>query len=185
MWADAGVHKDVRLFSRPVVLKPWRRDPGPSQNAVKGCCIRLHAPPTSHMPHPLHRGIRPPYPKWVTRLSWAYQCLGFEGETCHSGQSCLEQPKRVMKQHKGWPADDASREPSRGQHPQASYLSPDREISFMPLRVGWHQAVRVFPPGITRERHMKPPGPDLIGGHWSLSSPMESHLPWLALTHER
>jgi hypothetical protein len=30
------------------------------------------------------------------------------------------------------------------QHPQASYLSHDRELSFTPLHVGWHRAVRVF-----------------------------------------
>jgi hypothetical protein len=34
----------------------------------------------------------------------------------------------------------------------------------MPLRVGWHLDIRVFLLGITRERHLKPPDPDLIGG---------------------
>jgi hypothetical protein len=29
-------------------------------------------------------------------------------------------------------------------HPQDLYLSPSREVSFMPLRAGWHLAVRVF-----------------------------------------
>jgi hypothetical protein len=41
-------------------------------------------------------------------------------------------------------------------HPQASYLSPNREVSFTPLRVGWHLAIRIFPPGITQERRLKP-----------------------------
>jgi hypothetical protein len=27
----------------------------------------------------------------------------------------------------------------------------------MPLRVGWHRAIWVFPLGITQERHVKPP----------------------------
>jgi hypothetical protein len=49
-------------------------------------------------------------------------------------------------------------------HSQALYLTPSWEVSFMPLCVGWHLAVRVFPPGITWERHLKPPDPDLIGG---------------------
>jgi hypothetical protein len=49
-------------------------------------------------------------------------------------------------------------------HPQASYLSPEWELSFTPLYVGWHLAVRVFPPGITRERRLKAPGLDLIAG---------------------
>jgi hypothetical protein len=49
-------------------------------------------------------------------------------------------------------------------HPQALYLSPTREVSFTPLRVGWHLAIQVFPPGITRERCLKPLGPDLIRG---------------------
>jgi hypothetical protein len=38
-------------------------------------------------------------------------------------------------------------DPSKGtRHPQASYLSlsPDREVSFTPLHVVWHRAVRVF-----------------------------------------
>jgi hypothetical protein len=55
----------------------------------------------------------------------------------------------------------------------------------MPLRVGWHLAIRVFPPGITWEKHMKSPGPDLIGRHWPLSSPMERHFSWLTLTREQ
>jgi hypothetical protein len=57
------------------------------------------------------------------------------------------------------------RGPIKGtQHPQALYLSPRREVSFLPLRVGWHLAIRVFLIGITWESHLKPPGPDLIGG---------------------
>jgi hypothetical protein len=55
----------------------------------------------------------------------------------------------------------------------------------MPLCVGWHRAVQVFPPWITQERWLKPPGLDLTGGHYPLSGPMERHLPWPALTHER
>jgi hypothetical protein len=35
----------------------------------------------------------------------------------------------------------------------------------MPLRVGWHRAVRVFPLGITRERRLKPPSSDLARGY--------------------
>jgi hypothetical protein len=46
----------------------------------------------------------------------------------------------------------------RTRDPQASYLSPDRVVSFTPLYVGWHLAIRVFPSGITREGHLKPPG---------------------------
>jgi hypothetical protein len=34
----------------------------------------------------------------------------------------------------------------------------------MPLRVGWHLVVRVFPLGISRERRLKPPNPYLIEG---------------------
>jgi hypothetical protein len=34
----------------------------------------------------------------------------------------------------------------------------------MPLRVGWHQAIEVSPPGSTWERRLKPHGPDLTGG---------------------
>jgi hypothetical protein len=34
----------------------------------------------------------------------------------------------------------------------------------MPLRVGWHQVIWGFPPGITWERNLKPSGPDLARG---------------------
>jgi hypothetical protein len=55
----------------------------------------------------------------------------------------------------------------------------------MPLRVGWHRAIRVFLPGITQERCLKPPGLDLTGGGLEpLSDPMKRHLPRLALTRE-
>jgi hypothetical protein len=37
----------------------------------------------------------------------------------------------------------------------------------MPLCVGWHLDIRIFPSGITRERHLKPPSLDLIG--WALA----------------
>jgi hypothetical protein len=43
------------------------------------------------------------------------------------------------------------------QHTQASYLSSSREVSFVPLRVGYYLAVRVFPIGITQESRVKPP----------------------------
>jgi hypothetical protein len=39
-----------------------------------------------------------------------------------------------------------------------------QKIPTTPLRVGWHLAVQVFPPGITRDSRLKPPGSDLIGG---------------------
>jgi hypothetical protein len=42
-------------------------------------------------------------------------------------------------------------------YPQALYLSPNWEVSFMPLRVGWHLAVLVSPLGITWGNRMKPP----------------------------
>jgi hypothetical protein len=56
----------------------------------------------------------------------------------------------------------------------------------MPLRVVWHQVVRVFRPRITRERRSKLPSLDLTGGGGAsaLTGPMERHLPWQALTHE-
>jgi hypothetical protein len=56
----------------------------------------------------------------------------------------------------------------RTQHLQAFYLSPDQEVSFPPLYVGWHLAIWNFPPGITQESHLKPPDPNLTswwGGH--------------------
>jgi hypothetical protein len=70
-------------------------------------------------------------------------------------------------------------------HPQALYLSPGQEVSFTLLRVGWNIAIQVFPIGITRESHLKPPGHDLPRGHLPLSSPMERYLTSLALTYAR
>jgi hypothetical protein len=62
------------------------------------------------------------------------------------------------------------RGPIKGaRRPQASYMSPGREVSFMPLRVVWHLAVQVFAPGITSESHLKQPGPDLMGGGGALA----------------
>jgi hypothetical protein len=57
-------------------------------------------------------------------------------------------------------------------------MNPDYEVSFTPLCVGWHRAVRVLLLGITRERRLKPPGPDLIGGG---SAPVWSYGETLAL----
>jgi hypothetical protein len=55
--------------------------------------------------------------------------------------------------------------PSKGtQHPQVLYLSTDREVFFMPLRVGWHLVIQVFSSRITWESCLKPPGPYLIRG---------------------
>jgi hypothetical protein len=42
-------------------------------------------------------------------------------------------------------------------HPQDLYLSPGREVSFMPPHVDWHLAIRVFLIGITLESRLKPP----------------------------
>jgi hypothetical protein len=52
----------------------------------------------------------------------------------------------------------------------------------MPFRVDWYLAIQILSIGITRERHMKPPSPDLYGWHLPLSNPMERYLPMLALT---
>jgi hypothetical protein len=49
----------------------------------------------------------------------------------------------------------------------------------MPLYVGWHLAIQVFPLGTTLESRLKPPGQDLIGrmgGHEPLSDPLDRHL---------
>jgi hypothetical protein len=60
------------------------------------------------------------------------QSLGFEGKTHQSSQSRPEQPEQGTS---SW----RIRSHIEGtHHPQASYLSPDQDVSFMPLRVGWH-----------------------------------------------
>jgi hypothetical protein len=74
----------------------------------------------------------------------------------------LRQTERGTKQHKGWPAAGTTRDPIEGtRHPQALYLSLDQEVSFTPLHVCWHLAVRVLSIGITGEHRMKPPHLDL------------------------
>jgi hypothetical protein len=98
----------------PAVLGTMAVRPWTLAKQCKGCCTHLHAPPSSHIPCPLHRGIRQPYPKWATRLVWACQCLGFKGKTCQLGQSRLEQIERGMKWHKGWPAAGTSGASPRG-----------------------------------------------------------------------
>jgi hypothetical protein len=63
-----------------------------------------------------------------------------------------EQTERGIKRHKVWLAAGTTRDSIEGnRHPEAMYLSPGQEISFTPLRVGWHLAVRVLPMGITQE----------------------------------
>jgi hypothetical protein len=58
------------------------------------------------------------------------------------------------------------------QHPQALYLSLGREVSFTPLREGWHLVVWIFPLGNTQEILLKPPCPNLIGGGGGISPHM-------------
>jgi hypothetical protein len=109
------------------------------------------------------------------------QSLGFLGKTCQSGQRRPEQTEQRTKQYQQWPATGTFWDLIKDtQHPQALYLSPDREVSFTPHHVGWHLTVRVFLIGITRESCLKHPDQDLPGGHWPLSGPMERHLPLLA-----
>jgi hypothetical protein len=74
-----------------------------------------------------------------------YQSSGFEGKTRRVGS---EPPKATRA------GDEATQRVASGcriwcpimgmWHPQASYLSLDREVSLTPLRMGWHQAVWVF-----------------------------------------
>jgi hypothetical protein len=71
------------------------------------------------------------------------------------------------------------------QHPQALYLSLDWEVSFHAPQCGLAPSCPGFPPGITRETHLKPPGLELIEGHEPLYDPMERFVPWLALTPGR
>jgi hypothetical protein len=63
--------------------------------------------------------------------------------------------------------------PNKGtRNPQALYLSSDREVSFMPHRVGCHLANCVFLLGITWESRAKLPSQDL---------PREGIIPYLVL----
>jgi hypothetical protein len=70
------------------------------------------------------------------------QILGFEGKTSRVGS---EPPRATSARDEAtqWVASSWHiRCPNeRTQHPQASYLSLDQEVSFTPLRVGWHRAV--------------------------------------------
>jgi hypothetical protein len=142
---------------------------------------------TPRTTRPLYHGIRQSYPKWVSRLPWGLPKLRVQRQNPPVGS---EPPKATKERDEATQAVASSwciRSPNKGtQHPQASYLRLDRVVFFMPLRVGWHQALQVFPLGISQERCLKSYGLDLTegGGHWLLSIPMERHLPWLALTHE-
>jgi hypothetical protein len=114
---------------------------------------------------PLHYRIWQPYPKWVPRLPWGLLKLRVPRR---NPPVELEPPRATTARDEGtqrvainwciWSPIEGNR------HTEASYLSHDREVSFTPLHVGWHQVVRVFPQGITPERRLKPPGPDLTGG---------------------
>jgi hypothetical protein len=89
---------------------------------------------------------------------------GSKAKPAESGQSRPEQPERGTKRHKGWPIDGASGAPSWGpgilklhirvsteRFPSRPFAWAGIEPSGFSARIAW-------------KRHVKPPGPDLIGG---------------------
>jgi hypothetical protein len=82
------VHAIVLNYSHgPVVLGTVAARIRILVKCSKGLCIHLHGPPAPDIPRPVHQGIQSLYPKWVTQLPWAYQCLGFKGETHQLGKN--------------------------------------------------------------------------------------------------
>jgi hypothetical protein len=118
----------------------------------KGRCICLHAPPAPHIPRPPHKGIRLLYPKRGHTIVVGLLMLRVRRRNPLVGS---EPPRAIRARDEatqgvasGWHI----RSPIEGTgHPQASYLSPHREVSFMPLCVGWHRAIWVFPLGLPRK----------------------------------
>jgi hypothetical protein len=105
------------------------------------------------------------YRKQVPRLPWGLPKLRVQRRNSPVGSEPLRATRARDEAIQGVASSWCIRSPIEGtQHPQASYLSLDREVSFTALHVGWHLAVRVSPPRITRERRLKPPGLDLVGG---------------------
>jgi hypothetical protein len=67
-------------------------------------------------------------------LLWGLPKLGVWRRNPSTGQSRPEQSERGMKRYKGWTTFWHTRCPIKGtRHPQASYLSPNREVLFTPL----------------------------------------------------
>jgi hypothetical protein len=93
--------------------------------------------PTPHTTHTLHRGIRQLYPKWAPQLPWSLPKLRVQRQNPPVGS---ESPRATRARHEAtqrvannW----CIQSPIKGtQHPQASYLCPDQEVSFRPLCVG-------------------------------------------------
>jgi hypothetical protein len=72
--------------------------------------------------------------------------MGFRDMGCYTPRAIKARDKATQRVASSWRIWS----PIKGtHHPQASYMSLDREVSFTSLYVGWHRAVQVFPPGIT------------------------------------
>jgi hypothetical protein len=69
-------------------------------------------------------------------------------------------------------------------HPQASYLSLDQVVSFMPIHVCSPRAIRINLPGIAQDICLNPPRPDLARGALAPVWSYGEALPWLPLTHK-
>jgi hypothetical protein len=65
MQVDTEVCNGTWLFLVPRGVKTEAARPWTLAECSKGRCIRLHAPPTPHIPHPLQHKIQPSYPKWA------------------------------------------------------------------------------------------------------------------------
>jgi hypothetical protein len=125
--------------------------------------------PTPSIMHPLHRGIRQLYPKSVPRLPWGLPKLRVQRDTRQLGQS-RPATKARDEVTQGVASSWLIWSPIEGiQHTQASYLSLNQKVSFTSFHVGWHRVTQVNPIGITRERRLKPPGPDFDGGGGALA----------------
>jgi hypothetical protein len=152
-------------------LGPLRRSKGLGK-------LSLHASPTPRTTHQLQQhGIRKSYPQRAARLARGLPKHKVQRQNPLVGSELPRvRDEATQRVASSWRIQG----PIEGtRHPQASYMSPNWEVSLAPLRVGWHRAIRVFPLGITRERRLKPHGPDLVGG--GALAPIWSYAEALAL----
>jgi hypothetical protein len=146
MWKDVGCAGVAMSALQPhdITIEEVKRLS--STDAVKRCNKNdFMSHPTPHAMHPMRHGTWQLYSKWAQRLMWGLSKLRVRRQNPPIGSEPLRATRSRDKVTQRMASNWCTRCPIEGtQHPQASYLSPNQEVSFAPLHVGWHRAVRVF-----------------------------------------
>jgi hypothetical protein len=148
MREDIGVHKGVHQLYNPAVLQPRRQSGGLLLDAIKGhnkpmfICL----PNSSHDVPPTTRDTTTVSKMGPIIVVWLLSLMVLRQNPSIGTAPPTANRARDKAIHKGWPVTGTIQGPIMGiWHPSALYLSPGQEVSFTPLRVGWHLAIQVLP----------------------------------------